>query len=228
LDHPLDDPIWNALTTEHATLSVGEGRVRRYRPDVAPFISAQAEADLATAGPLIRQGSPSAMFRLLPLSPIDGVEIPASRPLDQMVAQGEVPAPSGTARIEPLTDDDVPEMMALVALTRPGPFLPRTIEMGRYFGIRDGGRLVALAGERMRLTGYVEVSAICTHPDARGRGLARQLLSTLARDVIEGGNTPFLHVLPENVAAKALYAELGFVHRQTFDLYLFGALALSA
>lgn len=222
MTHPLDNPIWNALATEHSHLAIGEGDVRRYDPDVAPFVAAISETAVGGAGPLIAAGKVSALRSRTPVDAIEGIELPPARQLEQWFAPGEVPAVPLTVSVEPLRKEDVPEMLELVALTRPGPFLPRTIEMGRYFGVREAGRLIAMAGERMRMPGYVEVSAVCTHPDARGRGLARQLVSMLARDLIANGDTPFLHVFPENVAAKTLYAELGFVHRQTLHLYLFG------
>jgi predicted GNAT family acetyltransferase len=105
---------------------------------------------------------------------------------------------------------DLEEMIALVELTQPGPFARRTPEMGRYIGIRDGGRLVAMAGERMHLDGYTEVSAVCTHPDHRGRGYARMLVSEIGRGIVERGETPFLHVYATNAVAIATYEKLGF------------------
>jgi predicted GNAT family acetyltransferase len=109
-------------------------------------------------------------------------------------------------------------MLGLVDLTRPGPFAARTVEMGRYLGVRDEGRLVAMAGERLRPPGYTEVSAVCTHPDFRGRGHAKALISVLAEAICARGETPFLHVLPENRPAVATYEALGFRTQRTLQL----------
>jgi len=112
-----------------------------------------------------------------------------------------------------LTAADVPAMTELVTLARPGPFRPRTIEMGDYYGVRDGDRLVAMAGERMRLDGYCEISAVCTHPDARRRGLGALLTLTVATGIRNRGQQPFLHVAEGNDSARALYEAVGMYHR---------------
>jgi predicted GNAT family acetyltransferase len=111
-------------------------------------------------------------------------------------------------------------MLALVELTRPGPFLPRTIELGRYLGAFVDAQLVAMAGERMRLTGFTEVSAVCTHPDYLGRGYARRLIAELTNAILDGGELPFLHFAHENVRAKALYERLGFEFRADVQLHV--------
>jgi predicted GNAT family acetyltransferase len=116
---------------------------------------------------------------------------------------------------ETLTPADVPEMMQLVELTKPGPFLPRTIELGSYIGIRSDGRLIAMAGERMRFPGFTEISAVCTHPDRRGRGHSTSLVHIMMRAILDRGETPFLHVFKENTRAAALYDKLGFVRRRS-------------
>lgn len=118
----------------------------------------------------------------------------------------------------PLTTADVPEMVALAQLTEPGPFRERTIELGPFFGIFDDGRLVAMAGERMHLPHHVEVSAVCTHPKARGRGYARMLISIVMDEIRQRGKTPFLHSLADNDTAIRVYENLGFTQRRTFEL----------
>ena len=118
----------------------------------------------------------------------------------------------------PLTTADVPEMVALAELTEPGPFRDRTIELGPFFGIFEAGRLVAMAGERMHLPRYVEVSAVCTHPDARGRGYARMLISIVMDEIRQRGKTPFLHSYADNESAIRVYRTLGFRQRRTFEL----------
>ncbi|HEY4331787.1 MAG TPA: GNAT family N-acetyltransferase, partial [Ilumatobacteraceae bacterium] len=113
----------------------------------------------------------------------------------------------GTRR---LVDDDVPAMLALIELTQPGPFRPRTIELGNYFGIFHGDQLMAMAGQRIRVPGYTEISAVCTHPDARRRGYAAAISAVVARAIINGGATPILHVAGHNDNAHRVYAALGF------------------
>ena len=115
-------------------------------------------------------------------------------------------------RVLPVTlgATDVPEMLELTAATEPGPFLPQTIQMGSYFGIRaSDGRLVAMAGERLQSTAFAEISAVCTHPEFRGRGYARALVTFLAAQIVAAGKTPFLHVKSEN-GAKVVYEKIGF------------------
>jgi predicted GNAT family acetyltransferase len=134
----------------------------------------------------------------------------------QMVA-GDLEAPSGLdlVRLEP---GDAAEMLALTELTEPGPFLKRTSELGRYVGLRRDDRLLAMAGERFRVPGYVEISAVCTHPDARGEGLASELTLDVAQSIRAAGDTPFLHVLETNENAIRLYRKLGFEIRRKIDV----------
>lgn len=122
-----------------------------------------------------------------------------------------------------LTVDDVPQMLALVAATEPGPFRPRTIEMGRYYGHFDGARLVAMAGERLHLDGFTEISAVCTHPDARGRGLASGITGVVAEGIFERDEQPFLHVAENNAGALRVYEGLGFVRRRVVEFALIQA-----
>ncbi|AZI41379.1 GNAT family N-acetyltransferase [Deinococcus psychrotolerans] len=123
-----------------------------------------------------------------------------------------------------LTSADVPDILALVKLTKPGPFRSRTTELGEYFGVREAGQLVALSGERLRLDGFTEVSAVSTHPDWRGRGLAGALVSQVARKAFSEGQTPFLHVMESNARAIRLYQSLGFVERARIHLSVWAAL----
>jgi predicted GNAT family acetyltransferase len=117
-----------------------------------------------------------------------------------------------------LEPDDVPEMLALIERTRPGPFARRTIELGEYLGVRHEGALVAMAGERMHPPGYTEISAVCTDADHRGHGLASQLVRALVRAIRSRGETPFLHLTTENEGARRVYDALGFETRALFDV----------
>jgi predicted GNAT family acetyltransferase len=141
--------------------------------------------------------------------------------LAQMIWRGtqidSPPLPSGVT-LRQLSSPDVPEMVALAELTEPGPFRERTNELGTFYGVFDSGRLVAMAGQRMSVPGFIEVSAVCTHPDARGKGFARTLLAVVVRDIIERRRTPFLHVLADNRSAIRVYESLGFQVRRTFHL----------
>ncbi len=128
-----------------------------------------------------------------------------------------------TAEIRPLTHDDVGEMLALTSLTQPGPFLAGTIELGGYVGVFDGEQLVAMAGERMHLPGHTEISAVCTHPDHRGRGLAGALTRRVAHTVVDRGETPILHVRAGNDDAIRVYERLGFTVRKTIEFFWYRA-----
>jgi predicted GNAT family acetyltransferase len=215
---PLDNPIWSALTTVHRSVAIGNGRARRYPTDMSPMwgmreTSAEAFADLAA------MVAPQETVALVTVGP---VEVPANwqivrtRWLDQMICTETIEPPS--AVLLPLQPEDVSDMLALTAATEPGPFRPRTIEMGDYFGIRSAdGRLVAMAGERLQLDRFTEISAVCTDPTFRGRGYGRALVSFLAAKIQAAKKTPFLHVLPEN-GAKAMYQKVGFRLRRTLHL----------
>src|SRR5262249_41096737 len=133
--------------------------------------------------------------------------------IEQMVSRQPVPVPQSAIEILELATADVPEMLALVELTHPGPFFSRTIEFGHYIGIRQNGQLVAMAGQRLHITGYREISAVCTHPDWQGKGYARLLCSILVNDIWTHGEVPFLHVLPGNDVARRLYESMGFSKR---------------
>jgi ribosomal protein S18 acetylase RimI-like enzyme len=206
----LDNPIWFALTTEHRLLARSHGLARRYPPDVSPLVALfhptnDAFADLQL---LVSPGEHVALFTASPLDVPGDWQVDRSRWIEQMICEASL-APPPVAPL-PLGTTDVPEMLELTAATEPGPFLPQTIQMGSYFGIRaSDGRLAAMAGERLRSTEFVEISAVCTHPEFRGRGHARGLTTFLAAQILAAGKTPFLHVKSEN-GAKVLYQEIGF------------------
>src|ERR1700722_9311882 len=205
----LDNPIWFALTTEHRFLARSHGCARRYPPDVSPLAALlhptnDAFADLQR---LVSPGEHVALFTASSLDVPSNWQVDRSRWIDQMVCEASL-APPQVVPI-PLGATDVPEMMELTAVTEPGPFLPQTIQMGSYFGIRaSDGRLVAMAGERLQSTAFAEISAVCTHPEFRGRGYARDLTTLLAAQILAAGKTPFLHVKSEN-GAKVVYQKLG-------------------
>ncbi|MGW3108384.1 GNAT family N-acetyltransferase [Streptomyces sp. NPDC001100] len=210
--HVLDNPAWAALTGPHTHLAERVGRAARYPVDVAGFHAVtdnddpRAWADLAT---LVGHGGTAAV-RGVSETP-DGWEIVRSGQGVQLVDTGLRAEPDPEA--VRLGSDDVPEILDLVARTEPGPYLPRTVEMGTYLGIRHGGRLVALAGERLHPPGWTEISAVCTDPDHRGRGLATRLVRAVAAGIKERGDHPFLHAAATNSNAIRLYESIGFTLR---------------
>jgi ribosomal protein S18 acetylase RimI-like enzyme len=157
---------------------------------------------------LVSPGEHVALFTASPLDVPGDWQVDRSRWIDQMICEASL-APPPVVPL-PLGTTDVPEMIELTAATEPGPFLPQTIQMGSYFGIRaSDGRLAAMAGERLRSTEFAEISAVCTHPEFRGRGYARDLTTFLAARILATGKTPFLHVKSEN-GAKVVYQKIGF------------------
>ncbi len=218
--HPLDTPIWSALTTRHAPLAQGGALARRYPAQISPLaaLAAAEPANLAALAALVEQDDEVGVFQPRELVLPGEWEMLRAARITQMVHDGRAPLPEGDVDARPLGAADVADMLALVELTQPGPFRTRTIELGRFVGIRDRGRLVAMAGERMWVDGYREVSGICTHPDVRGRGHARALTARVVNRMFAAGETPFLHVLSANERAIELYRALGFVQRTEFFL----------
>jgi ribosomal protein S18 acetylase RimI-like enzyme len=218
-DEPLDNPAWHALTTYHAGVADGHGRARRYRSDVSVF-SAVDRYDDASWNDLATLHGPARTAVVfgpeVPAPPNGWTELGRMRghQMVQMVPDDPAPATAAApAGSRPLAGDDVPQMVALVELAQPGPFLPRTIELGSYVGVFADGQLVAMAGERVHLPGYTEVSAVATHPDHRGRGLAAALTRHVAAGIRSRDEGPFLHVVETNHNARRVYERLGFTTR---------------
>lgn len=223
--HSLDNPIWTALVTEQMHLSTGERLARRYHPDVAPF-AAMASDDApeawAALAQLVPPGEQVALLSFDPLKPPARLLTQPVGVIHQMVATRRDACVADNADILALGAADAAEMQALAAKTKPGPFCPRTHEMGRYIGIRWQGRLIAMAGERMHPAGHVEISAVCVDEEWRGKGLAKRLVQNLEAQIWRRGESPFLHVLDQNAGAIALYERLGFRVRQRFHLTMVG------
>jgi len=220
---PLDRPIWNALTGQQRAVSVGDALARRYPADIAPFaaIADTSAASFAALGRLISPAIPAAMFTVDPIMPPGGLAVLRRGSVEQMVGSS-LENPSDMPAPVPLGAADVPAMLELVELTKPGPFGRRTHELGQFLGIRVDGRLAAMAGERMRLAGFTEITAVCTHPAHRGRGYARTILARLSRAIIARGELPFLHVFSDNQPAIELYRRAGFGVRRQMHLTVLG------
>jgi predicted GNAT family acetyltransferase len=219
----LDNVPGHALTGRQRHLAVGNERALRYAPAVAPFAAmtdTTPESFDALRG-LIEEHAPVALTTLDAVEPPDGFALIRHATLLQMVWQGEAPAPAALEHVR-LTEQDVPEMLALAAATQPGPFGPRTIEFGGYLGVRREGKLVAMAGERMKVEGHTEISAVCVDPAFRGQGLAAALMKLLMATISARGETPFLHVLTSNHGAISIYRTLGFVERREMHLTVLG------
>jgi predicted GNAT family acetyltransferase len=216
---PLLRPIWSALTTRQANLALGDAVARRYPAEFAPFAatSDDSPASLAALRPLIPRDGGVALFTAAPIPVPVGLSVIMQATALQMAATSVEPPSGGLAPTE-LAADDLADMAALVDLTRPGPFAARTRELGTYLGIRVDGRLVAMAGERMRADGVSEISAVCTHPDHRGQGHARRVVAALANLVLARGERPFLHVFDGNAPAIALYRQMGFAEQRRMHL----------
>jgi ribosomal protein S18 acetylase RimI-like enzyme len=212
-DSALDNPVWASLTGAHAHLAQARTLAARYPADVAPFAAVADPADDRSWRELAALIGPGARALVTGAGgPPDEWEVVEAGTGVQLV--------DSTLRAERddesivLTSDDVPEILSLIERTKPGPFLPRTIELGSYFGIRRDGALVAMAGERLHPPSWTEISAVCTDPAYRGQGLATRLVRTVAAGVRDRGETPFLHAAAANTDAIRLYESIGFVLRR--------------
>lgn len=221
--HPLDKVVWNALAGKQNRFALGDERARRYAATIAPFgatADSSAESFEALRSLVAEQGA-AALVTPDEVVPPPGLAVVRHATLLQMIWQGKLDRPSELQHVR-LSEADVPEMLALTAATQPGPFGPRTIELGNYLGIRSQGKLAAMAGERMMLDGLTEISAVCVDPAFRGHGYAADLMRQLISTITTRAETPFLHVFTSNHAAIALYRKLGFVVRREMQLTVLG------
>ncbi|TGQ29245.1 MULTISPECIES: GNAT family N-acetyltransferase [unclassified Mesorhizobium] len=219
MNHLLDRPIWSALSSRHQAFAQGDSLARRYRPSIVPFAATAADdtASLDALGRLIPPLESSIVVQA------DAIVLPAAlsaistASLVQMIAEQPVQAVSDE-RIQRLTQHDAAEMLALAALTRPGPFTLEALSLGDFWGVKIDGRLAAMAGERMKQPGYTELSGVCSHPDFRGGGLARRLSLFVANQIMTRGEIPYLHAYASNVAAIGLYESIGFRLRSMMNM----------
>lgn len=215
MSHPLDRPLWNALTTRLKAFALGGGHAVRLDPDLGVFLAAlddspesrAALTDLATrypgAGLIELEGG--SMEDVLPESPMV-----SRNPCAQMTCAALTASGGSDIDFETLGADDAADMLALATLTKPGPFRRRTQELGGFIGVKHEGRLVAMAGNRLRVEGFTELSGVCVHPDFRGRGLAGALSRIVVQRVLDSGEQAFLHAYADHEATIRLYRSLGF------------------
>jgi ribosomal protein S18 acetylase RimI-like enzyme len=213
--HPLDNPARAALLGTQVHLAEHCGTALRYPADISSFIALPDVPGLSDWDDLATLVGPGGVAATagVPVIPPPGWQVLMN--LAGVQLTGEDVAGKPAADAVPLGPSDVPEMLDLVARTRPGPFLPRSIELGGYVGIRRKGALVAMAGERLRPPGWSEISAVCTDADFRGEGMATRLTLAVASAITDRGEMPFLHAAADNVNAIRLYESLGFRLRRT-------------
>ncbi|MFT4043740.1 MAG: GNAT family N-acetyltransferase [Gordonia sp. (in: high G+C Gram-positive bacteria)] len=218
VDGVLDDVVNQSLADVHRRFALRSGRIQRYHPAVAKFIGFPPQMTPDDWDDLAQLVPPDTQFVLRNFDqvPDGGFSVVATHRAVQLT--GERLRARRSPEVVELTAADVPEMLALVERTRPGPFFERTVEMGTYLGIRHNGRLVAMAGERLRPPGWVEISAVCTDPDYRNRGYASILVAAVAAVIRDDGRIPFLHAAYDNEGAIRLYHELGFSLRRQVPL----------
>jgi len=219
MDHILDNMIWNAITTGNNDIATINGDVGCYLPGIAPFAGMNIFSDAnlkklyefipasrsVAISSLHKMGHDESRWRLI--QPMDVTQMIYEYPVNTFMTRN-------SPLIVPLSEEHVPQMMELTALTRPGPFLQQTIRFKNYFGIFIGGRLAAMTGQRMHPLPYMEVSAVCTHPDFRGLGYAKALMLHVMKIILDNSFTPFLHVLSNNTNAIELYKTIGFRTRK--------------
>jgi ribosomal protein S18 acetylase RimI-like enzyme len=216
----LDNPFWSSLVTRHAHLAQGGALARRYPSSISRIaaLPGDAPANVAALESLVAVDEEIGIAGpFVPALPSNWETVHEAQ-LVQMVRSEQTPLPHTDDEVTVLDADDVPEMLALVEVAKPGPFRPRTIELGTYFGIRENGRLLAMAGERTWVGNCREVSAVCTHPAAEGRGFARALVARVVNRMLRAGETAFLHVRSTNARAMKIYRALGFRRRVEYPL----------
>jgi len=211
MQHLLDNIVWHALSGPHARFSAGGGRARRYAAGFSPIVgfADQARPDFAALEEVCASGERFYTDGWSGAAP-GGWQLDVESTMFKMIWDGAPPESDEASDAVPLGAEHAAQALELAELTRPGPFGLRTIELGDYFGIFKGNRLVAMAGERMHAGSLREISGVATHPDYQGRGLAKRLMLKLVRRQLARSETPFLHVMNANTGARMLYERMGF------------------
>ena len=219
MKHPLDRPVWSALTTTHQLFGQGDNLAKRYRPSIIPFAATAADdgESLRALGRLVPPQETAVLVQADAMVQPPGFSVVSAATLVQMMAEQSLQVVSDR-RVQRLTKDDAAEMLALASLTKPGPFTLEALSLGAFWGVRIDGRLAAMAGERMKQPGYTELSGVCSHPDFRGGGLGRLLSLFVANRITARGEVPYLHAYETNAAAVRLYGSIGFRLRSTMNM----------
>jgi predicted GNAT family acetyltransferase len=219
MKHPLDRPIWTALNTRHAALAEGNELAKRYPASVSPFAATgdDGEESLLALEAIASPGEKMLLVMADEIAVPPGFIIEMTADVVQMIADRSFEK-IADERVEPLDESDAEEMLALATLTKPGPFSLQAQSFGRFWGVKLDGRLVAMAGERMKQPGYTELSGLCTHPDFQGKGLGTLLLHYVAGEICALGERPYLHAYTSNTNAIALYETIGFKLRREMNL----------
>jgi len=225
--HPLDNPIWTALTTSQSHFAQVSELARKFVPEVGPLAGFEQPTrdTYASVAKLVAVGNRAGLFLEAPANRDDvesaGFKIVEQDSLLQMI-YSDCELPARAIDFVPMTAADSPEMLALATMMKPGPFGTRTHELGTYIGVRREGQLAAMAGERMRVPGFTEISAVCTHPNHSGHGYATALMVELIQQIRRRGEIPFLHVRSSNTHAIGLYRRIGFADRRVFRYTVIG------
>jgi ribosomal protein S18 acetylase RimI-like enzyme len=222
MNHPLDNPIWNALNTGSLSLSFGTDRVRLIDRKMG-FFAGLPDYNTETLNELydfMEAGQRVILFPPDHLPLDDKWKVHNDHELLQLVCERDFSKVESNSHIQPLGATQVEEMLALTQLTKPGPFLTKTIDFGDYFGFFSEGKLVSMAGSRLSPSPYTEVSAVCTHPNFLGQGISKKVMPFVLHAIQQRGKIPFLHLYPDNTPALRLYTSLGFVSRAMLRVYL--------
>ncbi|MGH3622367.1 MAG: GNAT family N-acetyltransferase [Sciscionella sp.] len=226
--HPLDNPIWNALTTRQEHFADGDTMARKFPAEVTTLagFADSAPESFSSLARVMTPGEVVGLFLMRPAPLPESLSLIRELALVQMwqenASVSSAKENSAKSNIQEMRAKDVPEMVALAKLTEPGPFGTRTCELGCYLGVRENGQLAAMAGERLKLPGYTEISAVCTHPEHTGHGYATRLVAEIAEGIRARGERPFLHVREDNTRAADIYRRLGFAQRFVFHLMVVG------
>ncbi|MBA1142859.1 GNAT family N-acetyltransferase [Mesorhizobium neociceri] len=219
MSHVLDRPVWSALATRQQAFAQGDKLARRYPSSIVPFAASGADdaESLQALARLVAAGESVFMLQADPIALPPELTATATAFGVQMVAETPLPAVSDE-RVQQLTLDDAAEMLALASLTKPGPFTLKALSLGEFWGVKIGGRLAAMAGERMKQPGYSELSGVCSHPDFRGGGLGRLLSVFVSNRIMARGEVPYLHAYANNANAIGLYESIGFKLRSEMNV----------
>ncbi len=221
IKHVLDNPIWNALNSGNAGISFGQGGIRYLKRDVGLFagLTHNNEENLQALYKLLDPGASVILFVPEQIKIPEKWNIRLKREILQMICESADELPVNLDGIKKLSNENIPAMLELTKLTNPGPFFSRTIDFGNYEGIFDGNRLVSMCGRRLQPDPYVEISAVCTHPDYTGKGYAATLLKSQVNSILNESKIPFLHLFPDNLTAFRLYEKMGFKTRKMMFVY---------